>query len=300
MNGVMIDGKIYTRDDFDSMSHRGQIDIVLMWFSHTYEHVIPSDSIWYNFVKDHAVDPRDELFSMFGEYICSDIIDSVMADIAKFQNDCIWVPAFDDSVYWIDEQPEDAYMIFQTSIERINEMKSNAHFLGGMDFQQHLFQILYANIFTSFEAYMVRAFINKLFESDETLHQYLSCQKEFKIEQPKITDLLKGDEHIKQVIKIRTDKLKGELISASWHDLGKVATRFNNIRINLRLSASGFKSIKDIRNDIVHRNGRTTSDEAIFITDTDLNHAISVVDSIAHTIRVHELGFEDISEKGDE
>lgn len=273
-------------ENLKNMSRDEQLPIMEKWFRENFVYIDWDDRERYESEMSYKIDPYVELAEMFEDSVSEDVINEAARKLAPNSDD-LWIYNFDDLVYWDDYEP-DAFGIFQTSIERIEEMKSKAHLLGGNDFRQHLFQILYANIFTSFEAYMVRAFTNKLFSSDHVLQEYLSKQSEFKIAPPEMTDLLKGPDHLTQVIKIRTDKLRDDLVKASWHDLGKVSSRFHHIGIDLKLSASGFKAIRDTRNDIVHRNGRTTTDQQISITEMDLISAIKVVETIANTIRAHE------------
>jgi len=299
--GVIINNFLYTRDHFESMKHNDQVDTLVEWFTEHFQQVSWDDRLLFDAVQHSEVEVYDELISVFLNYVSDEVIDDAVDKITPEGDDIIWVPIFDDSMYWSDDEHDlDSYEVFQASIDRIIEMKSKAHMLGGDDFQQHLFQILYANIFTSFEAYMVRAFINKLFESNETLELYLSKQKEFKFDNPRLVDLLKGHVHIEQLMEKQRKEIKVKLAKASWHDLDEVPTRFHCIGIDLKLSSSGLYSIIQKRNDIVHRNGRTIDDDVVIITDADLKDAILVVVMIAHTIRGHELGFENLNEKGNE
>lgn len=297
--GVVVNGSLYTRDHFDRMKHNEQVDLLVGWFKTHFVSINFDDRLIFEERQYSGVDPYLELSSEFENYVQPDVIDDAVSSLTP-EGDSIWIPEFDDSVYWaddIDNEP-DAFDMFKDSIQRIYEMKPKAHLLGGQEFQQHFFQILYANIFTSFEAYMVRAFINKLFESNETLHMYLENQKEFKFENPRLIDLLKGHDHLEQFMENRRKDIKVELAKASWHDLKKVPERFNCLGIDLKLSSSGLYPIIQKRNDIVHRNGRTIHDEPVVINDDELNKAIEITCSIAHAIRAHELGFEDLNKTG--
>lgn len=297
MNGVIIEGKIYTIEDFENIGYSKIISMITTWFQENHTQVSPDDRLLFEKVHISEVEPYATLKSIFENYVDDDLIEEAASEL-EIEGDSIWVPAFDD-VYWEEEYEADAFDMFSDSIQRIYEMKPRAYLLGGDTKQQHFFQILYANIFTSFEAYMVRAFLNKIFESNETLELYLTNQKEFQFENPKLIDLLKGSEHIDQIMEQRKKDIKDELARASWHDLKKVSTRFNCVGIDLKLSSSGLYPIIQKRNDIVHRNGRTIHDQPVIIKDDDLNEAIAIACIIAHTIRAHELGFEDLTKTGE-
>ncbi|WCH38401.1 hypothetical protein [Aeromonas salmonicida] len=204
MSEIIIDGQIFSSDELASLEKQQQLDILKRWFNDYHEYIPRNDHYRYQSQIHYQVDPIVELNEVFDDVVNYEVLEQV-ADEIEHHGAGIWVSTMDNRLYWTSDVDEaDSYAIFQTSIDRIIEMKNNAHLLGGQDFQQHLFQILYANIFTSFEAYMVRAFINKLFESNDSLHQFIEKQKEFPLENPKLLDLLKGQEHIDHLIKART------------------------------------------------------------------------------------------------
>ncbi len=299
MSTIEINGLPQRIDFLEGCSRHDQNEIMTIWFMNNFDRVSFDERLIFDSVKDDEVEAIDVLTKMFGAYVPEDVIAETAAELDRI-GDEIWVPAIDYSVYWQDSDREpDAYEVFQTSITRIYKMKENADKLGGAELQQYLFQILYANVFTTFEAYMVRAFINKLFESNEILRMYLEKQKEFKFENPRLIDLLKGHDHLEQFMESRRKDIKVELAKASWHDLEKVPARFNCLGIDLKISASGLYHIIQKRNDIVHRNGLTIHDEAVVINDDELNKAIEITCSIAHAIRAHELGFEDLNKTGE-
>lgn len=269
-----------------------------IWFMDNFDRVSFDNRLIFESVKDDDIEPHDVLTENFGGWVPGDVIGDTASELEP-EGDEIWVPKIDYSAYWPESDIEpDAYGVFQTSIDRINEMKKSAHTLGGDDLQQHFLQILYANVFTTLEAYMVQAFINKVLENDDNLHQYLSKQREFEFENPKLVDILKGQEHISKLIRIIRDKLKVALVKASWHDLGKVSSRFNCLGIDLKASEFKLNEVIKKRHDIIHRNGRTPDDSKLIISPEDIMSAINTATVIADTIRAYELGFERHNEDG--
>jgi hypothetical protein len=284
--------------DLANMNKHEQRKIMNQWFNNNFIEAL-SDEWEENHKGTYCeIDPRTELKSMFSDIVEQHVIEEA-AEFLEPECGYKWFLDFEESNYWEDAKP-DAYSTFQTSIDRVLEMVDKSHMLGGSNIIQHLFQILYANIFTSFEAYMVRAFINKVFESNQTLEMYLTKQKEFQFENPKLIDILKGPEHLEKITENKKRDIRSELIKASWHDLKKVATRFNNIGISIDLASSGLHKIISIRNDIVHRNSHTMDDIALVISRDNISEAISTVIRIAGNIRAHELGFENLDETGEE
>ncbi|HHQ4629262.1 hypothetical protein [Aeromonas hydrophila] len=287
IDNVFINGDYFHFNDLRKEDPKKQYDLINRWFVENYDSA-PNSNVLSDSAKNDIVNPYDILIEKFYDVIDDSTINKLADDLQD--NGRVWLTRFNDLMYWDDERVPDSYEIFQTSIDRIIEMKSKAYLMGGGDYQQHLFQILYANIFTSFEAYMVQAFINKVFETEDSLHQYLEKQKEFKFENPRLIDLLKGHDHINQLMENRKKEIKLELAKASWHDLMKVSTRFNCLDIDIKIASSGLYPVIHMRNDIVHRNGRTADDVPLNISENDLGEAIITVVILADKIRGHEKG----------
>ncbi len=280
--------------DFSNSSARAKLCHMIDWFRDNFVLIDNTDQERFDSLYEYRVIPAQELEMAF-HIVLEDRDYYLIEEAAKAlstTSDQYWIYDFDDAVYWEDNEP-DAYGVFETSIERVLEMCGKAHNLGGNEIIQHLFQILYANIFTSFEAYMVRAFINKVFETDSTLELYLSNQKEFQFENPKLTDLLKGPEHIQAITEARKRDIKNALIRASWHDLSKVTARFNHIGVRLNIASSNLHKIITTRNDIVHRNGHTIDDVAFVISRDEISEAIATIKGIASSIRASEIGLDE-------
>lgn len=292
MNTIDINGFPHHMSVLKGYSSHEQNEIMTIWFMDNFDRISFDDRLIFGNVQYDAVEPYEVLTDFFGGWIPGDIIGDTASELDP-EGDEIWVPKIDYSAYWPENDIEpDAYEAFQASIDRINEMMKSAHMLGSDDLQQHFFQILYANVFTTLEAYMVRAFINKVLKNNDNLHQFLSKQREFEFENPKLVDILRGQEYIDELIEAIRKKLKVELIKASWHDLRKVSSRFNCLGIDLKVSEFKLNEVIKKRHDIIHRNGRTPDDSKLIISLEDIMFAINTATVIADTIRADELGFE--------
>lgn len=269
-----------------------QNEFMSIWFMDNYQLINSDERLIFDDVKDRQIDPFFVLKEEFGCYVSDEVIKEA-ADELEPDGDNIWVPEIDYSIYWtIPANDTDSFSIFQIGIGRIRDMLTNVHSIGDFIAQRHLTQILYANVFTTFEIFMVQVFIEKIFESNESLIQLLLKDKgEFNISPIPMIDLLRGGELFNEIIEKRKEKLKRDIHEASWHDLRKVSTRFSYIGINLDLSSSGLYGIIQKRNDIIHRNGQSINGEQMVgFGVSDIEAAIEVVLTIANRINGSECG----------
>ncbi|WP_236566472.1 hypothetical protein [Aeromonas salmonicida] len=208
-------------------------------------------------VRYDEVEPYEVLKEVFGDWVPGDVIGDTSVELEPIGDD-IWVPAIDYSMYWpIPANDNDSFDVFQDGIKRIREMMMNVHLIGDANSQRHLIQLLYADVITTLETYLVQVYLKKVFESDETIINVLNNHNDLKAKFNSIdlTDLMKGD--AKAIIEQRCDDLNKHIQNLSWHNPVAVSNRFDKVDIKIDLAKTGLKELIQNRHDIIHRSGKS-------------------------------------------
>ncbi|ORJ14794.1 HEPN domain-containing protein, partial [Aeromonas salmonicida] len=175
--------------------------------------------------------------------------------------------------------------VFQDGIKRIREMMMNVHLIGDANSQRHLIQLLYADVITTLETYLVQVYLKKVFESDETIINFLNNHNDLKAKFNSIdlTDLMKGD--AKAIIEQRCDDLNKHIQNLSWHNPVAVSNRFDKVDIKIDLAKTGLKELIQNRHDIIHRSGKSIEGRPFgSFNKGDIEKSIVIVVGIAEEI----------------
>lgn len=125
------------------------------------------------------------------------------------------------------------------------------------------YQLLYANVITALETYLLDTFVLTLFKDESFKNSLLSNSSDFKSEKYTLKEFCEMGCDVDTVI-------KEKLFNMSWHNLSKAEV--------LYLCSFGVKFPVDreilhkavlTRHNIIHRNGRSKDGEEIFITKDD-------------------------------
>jgi hypothetical protein len=110
--GVIINNFLYTHDHFENMKNNDQVDTLVEWFTEHFQRVSWDDRLIFDAVQHSEVEVYDELIAVFLNYVSDEVIDDAVDKITP-EGDDIWVPIFDDSMYWSDDEHNlDSYEAF--------------------------------------------------------------------------------------------------------------------------------------------------------------------------------------------
>jgi hypothetical protein len=140
------------------------------------------------------------------------------------------------------------------------------------------FQLLYANVITSLEAYLLDTFILVISKKEEFKLSLLSEIKEFKEDKYTLKDISSKEFNVDNIIRER-------LFNISWHNISKANSMYKSVlKIDFPPEKTEIYKAVNIRHDIVHRNGKDKTDNEIHISKTDLLNLKKNVESFVLSV----------------
>ena len=145
------------------------------------------------------------------------------------------------------------------------------------DMKSYLYQLLYANLITSMEAYLSDTLIKYVTENDEYLRKFTETYKPFKKQTFTTDDIFNRMDHLKDIV-------KGELRELMYHNLPKIKPIFkDSMGIDIGVIKDLYKAVL-IRHDIVHRNGKDKDGKELVITKEDVEKLCTQVNDFIYNI----------------
>lgn len=275
-----------------------EIEKIVTWFHERFEdpvHQMPYDSKegGYIFITGGPYDAHEVLEEEFGGTVQPDLIDEAVGEL---EDDCVeWATienryqqqfewedflAESSSTFFEHEKP---HQIFRASVTNLRAMIGDI----GAGGSQGFLRLFYANAIAIFEAYVFDKFVHKIFSDNEAKKKLLANHPTLKTTTLNLSEIVENVECVNDVI-------RSYLHNLVWHRLKDVnklyGTAFN---IGIKEDKPWFNNAKDIRNHIVHRNGKDLEGEPITITMHELDRLIenitNVVDYIEERFRLYEL-----------
>jgi hypothetical protein len=137
--------------------------------------------------------------------------------------------------------------------------------------------LLFANIITSLEVYLLDTFANAVFRDEAFLRRFVESHPNFQKRQVKYSDIFKLHDDL-------ASSVKRELAAVLWHNLPRVSKMF---RATLDVEFGDFADLGravTVRHDIVHRNGRTTAGERIAIGVDEVRKVVALVQTLVDSV----------------
>ncbi len=266
-----VDGPVEFNNDWLTKASRDdQITAIREWFTDRY--CDPANETPYNgreggylYIHGGPYSPNDELNERFSRCVPEDVICEVVQELESEVGDA-WAPISwhdENDFYDYDDLIASRHMPNHLYELRIQEIKQASHispFLNTSD--QIIKQMSFCMIITSLEAYLADIVIYWAKKDDWVLFRIAShiCNpKDFKI-----TDVFQDIE------KFKKDVMEILIENTVWHRLDKLKPA---IESGLKLKFPDFGKILGavrVRNDIIHRAGKTKTGEALNITKSEL------------------------------
>lgn len=143
-----------------------------------------------------------------------------------------------------------AFDVYQCSIKQIKELLQIV--ISNSDLQKYFYQMIYANVIATMEAYLSKCIISLVLNDDTMFWRFV---RRFDWGKEKI-----NIEDIKDVYDSMNIKVQTKLTEVLYHNLPKVKAMYKNIlEIDILRSDADMTFLTqavDIRHDLVHRNGR--------------------------------------------
>jgi len=262
-----------------------QLDVMRTWFFENFESPekrTPYDEGEYIWIWGGPYYPRLELREEFEGSVPDEIIDRLASELEA--QDYQWTSA---------ESPDDYDEFLVGDIARITEYYqnfsnalSNNLSLIEIDTENHvkvhLYRLLYASTITAMETYLSDAFINSVFPNgipnDKLMRRLVESTTNFKIEKIPFSDVYKAYEGVKK-------KVSSYLIGMNWNSLKRIEPMYKKVLgVSFRVYVEDILEAVQIRNDIVHRNGKSKSGEDIIVNKPILDVLILKVENFVQWI----------------
>jgi len=144
-----------------------------------------------------------------------------------------------------------------------------------------LIKILRRQIYIStigvLESFLSETFINKTFDDERYLKNFVQTHPEFKRRKFELSDIFQSYEQIK-------DTSKKIMLDTIYHDLPKVKSMYRSTFDMDFPSIADVVKIIETRHDLVHRNGKTKDGKSIEIDDKKIDYVINTVDEFCSEI----------------
>jgi hypothetical protein len=175
-----------------------------------------------------------------------------------------------------DASPPDTYKVFKESLLKIRQL-NNHDVSDKAELQQHINNMLYANVITALETYLCDSFIEKATSSNELFRKFVETFHEFHREKFELNELFRVHDEIR-------DKAIRAMRDVIYHDLPKVSGMYQDtFGIEFPKFGEIYKSVF-IRHDLVHRNGKSKDGNKHQIKQSDIDALCEMVDNFVEEL----------------
>ncbi|MEA3354120.1 MAG: translation initiation factor IF-2 N-terminal domain-containing protein [Campylobacterota bacterium] len=258
------------------------IKIMESWFRENYGepiNLLPYDSKKGGYISifGELKDPYDVLSRKYNDIFHSSYIKGLSEKLHKTSP--TWSPLPKEDHYtneYIKEikqvnNASNIIKIFDNSIHSIESISMIK--IPDKNTQKYMNYMIYANIFTALETLLSDIFYFYIVRNSDYQRQFIEQYDVFKKEKVSIADLYTLHENI-------LDRILQKLDNFLWHKFETVIFLYDKV-FDVKINLGFFISKRDIRHDIVHRNGKkqtiNTDIEYNNVTDIDVKDMISEV-----------------------
>ena len=238
------------------------IELIHHWFNENYINPVencPVDKGEYIYIYGGPFRVDEVLYEEFEGVINKDMLEKAYKQIPNKDDDFSLIP----DRFWSDYTIDDPYLIFKehiTDIERLRAVQNN-----DIELHKKYISLLFVNTITSFETFISDELINRVKDDSGYLKLFL--------------ERAKGDRFITQ-----KEDIVEKIYAITFSNPKKLKNYFLdifNIQIN---NLDELKKLNDLRNDIMHRNGKNTQGEILMNGDMDLDWCISQINATVEQI----------------
>ena len=166
------------------------------------------------------------------------------------------------------------------NIDRLNKIKLETEELDKIVRKQ-----IYCSIVSSLELFLYETIINLTKSNSKYVDNIIINHPRYK--EPAIANKTNSE---------KQKMVKSALMNLNYHNLEKVSVYYNSaFNINFPAFEDLKKHLTGIRNDVVHRNGKTLDGDIVEITENEINELLNLsnklVDYIAERLNLNSLPF---------
>ncbi len=248
-------------EDFHLFSEEEIIELVHYWFHENY--IDPSENCpvekgeyFYIYGGPFRVD--EVMDEEFGDILEDNLLKKAYEEIPNRDDDFSLIP----DRFWSDYTVDNPYLIFQEHIEDIQRLRAISN--NDIELQKKYIGLLFVNVLTSFETYIADELIHTVKENKEVEEDFLAKIKK------------KRGSSKKDIVE--------QIYTLTFSNLNILKNYFLEILNISILDLSQLKELYDVRNDIMHRNGKNIKGETVINDEMDLDWCLSQVKSLVQEI----------------
>lgn len=288
------------------MSQEEQIEQMRTWFFEHYDdpaNLLPYESREGGYIPIYGpLEYTDEiLYSQFGGEVDEDVIKELIDELDELNQ---WSPLPDDSWYPDEDYSDIVFYDTETIIENtfasLKNIEDQIAIAGQMgEYSEDFMRMLFARIYAIIESFLFDFFVNYSLENIEKTIPVLDKITHFKRHPISLQELnsLKDSEDIdKDIKKLMKERISFSALGFIWHRFDDVCKLYK--KFGFEITTTELKQHLDIRNDIVHRDGRKKEDmsQKHFIEAVRLKELIIESRQIVETIKLCSVNTESNSD----
>jgi len=250
-------------ENFHLLSEEEVVEIVHYWFAQNYidpVEICPVDRGEYIYIYGGPFRADEVILEEFENIINNDFLEKAYKEIPNREDSFSLIP----DRFWSDYTVTNPYLIFKEHIEDIQRLRA----VNNRDIELHkkYISLLFVNTITAFETYISDELINLV--KDNPTYEKIFLESIKKKYFNRKSNLI---EKIYSITFSRPQYLKDYFLS-----LLNISIPDNNL-IEL-------EKLYDIRNDIMHRNGKNVQGEFVISGEMDLDWCLSQIIEMVNTI----------------
>ena len=250
-------------EDFHLLSEEEVVEIVLYWFTQNYidpVEICPVDRGEYIYIYGGPFRADEVILEEFENIINSDLLEKAYKEIPNREDGFSLIP----DRFWSDYTVNDPYLIFKEHIEDIHRLRA----VNNRDIELHkkYISLLFVNTVTAFETYISDELINLVKDNPQYEKVFL--------------------ESIKKTHFNRKNNIVEKIYSITFSNPANLKEYFLSI-LGISISdntSTELEKLYNIRNDIMHRNGKNIQGELVISGEMDLDWCLSQIIEVVNMI----------------
>lgn len=250
------------------MSQEEQIDQMRTWFFEHYDdpaNLLPYESREGGYMPIYGpLEYTDEiLYGQFGGEIDEDVIKELIDELDELNQ---WSPLPNDSWYPDEDYSDiifyDTETIIENTFASLKNIEDQIAIEDQIDeYSEDFMRMLFARIYAIIESFLFDFFVNYSLENiDKTMPvlDKITHFKRYPISLQELNSLKDSEDIDKDIKKLMKERISFSALGFIWHRFDDVCKLYK--KFGFEITITELKQHLDIRNDIVHRDGRKKED----------------------------------------
>jgi hypothetical protein len=263
-------GETITDHQLSRADRETQLDVMKHWFFANFADPVeetPYDSAegGYQFIYGGPYEPREELENKFYGVIPDELIEELSTELESRSYE--WTGHSKD---FRDEEDDlvDSVATAPKYVETFHEAMRNIRRFAALqldpDQLQHLRRLLFVNVISALETYLLDNFVTQVNSDEAKLRKFVETTPAFKQQKIQLSEVFQVREEIQQ-------RANTFLLGMVWHRLDQAKQMFRDtLSVDFPNDTTELSAGILVRHDLVHRNGKTKDGVDHNLTEQDV------------------------------